>query len=240
MVSYKKYLDIEIFEGEISKHEYPWHFHNCYTIIIVEKGSIIYEFQDKSIKVDDTKVLVLEPFQVHRNIIAQLTIYKAIFVPNEYFECEGLTKMMTQIVNQSNVIDRIIDLFHKIELNYSKKELKDFIFELCEVVNRLQTEKNNHSYANSSIIPKIDYDLNIKELAEKAHLSKFHFQRKFKKKHGLTIGQLKQQEKTTKAKILLENGKLSTEVAYELGFSDQSHFIKYFKKMWATTPKNFK
>jgi len=56
----------------------------------------------------------------------------------------------------------------------------------------------------------------------------------------LTIGQLKQQEKTTKAKALLENGKLSTDVAHQLGFFDQSHFIKYFKKMWAITPKNFK
>ena len=44
--------------------------------------------------------------------------------------------------------------------------------------------------------------------------------------------------KTIKEKNLLENGKLSTDVAYELGFFDQSHFIKYFKKMWATTPKN--
>ena len=54
----------------------------------------------------------------------------------------------------------------------------------------------------------------------------------------MTIGQLKQQERTIKAKTLIESGKLSTDVAYELGFFDQSHFIKYFKKMWATTPKN--
>ncbi|MBK8055650.1 MAG: AraC family ligand binding domain-containing protein [Saprospiraceae bacterium] len=51
MVNYKKYLDIETFEGEISKHEYPWHFHDSYTFVIVEKGSIIYELKDKSILV---------------------------------------------------------------------------------------------------------------------------------------------------------------------------------------------
>jgi AraC-like DNA-binding protein len=90
-----------------------------------------------------------------------------------------------------------------------------------------------------NILPNLNYDLSINELAQEAHLSKFHFQRKFKKKYGLTIGQLKQQEKTIKAKTLLENGELSTDAAYELGFFDQSHFIKYFKKMWATTPKNF-
>ena len=99
----------------------------------------------------------------------------------------------------------------------------------------------NYFFNLSAQVWSENYCLNfLNELAEKAHLSKFHFQRKFKKSNGLTIGQLKQQEKTIKAKTLLEKGKMSTDVAYELGFFDQSHFIKYFKKMWATTPKNFK
>lgn len=240
MVSYKKYLDIEIFEGKISKHQYPWHFHNCYTLIIVEKGSIIYELHDKRVKVDEAEALIIEPFKVHRNTISQSTAYKAIFVPHEYFECVGQNKIVTQKVNHPNVVDRIVDLLNKIELNYSKKELKDFVFGLCELINHLPIEKSDVSSLSINIIPKINYNLTIKEHAEEAHLSKFHFQRKFKKKCGLTIGQLKQQEKTLKAKVLLENGKLPTDVAYELGFFDQSHFIKYFRKMWATTPKYFK
>lgn len=241
MVRYKKYLDLEIFEGKISKHQYPWHFHNCYTIIIVESGSIIYELKDLSIKVDETEVLILEPFKVHRNIISQLTIYKAIFVPKEYFECVGQNKIVTQKVNHPNVVDRIIDLLNKIEQNYSNLELKEIVFELCEFINLPQIEKKlDVSTLSTNLVPKINHDLTIKELAKDAHLSKFHFQRKFKKKCGLTIGQLKQQEKSIKAKTLLENGKLSTDVAHELGFFDQSHFIKYFRKMWAITPKHFK
>lgn len=73
MVSYKKYLDIEIFEGNLSKHQYPWHFHNCYTLIIVEKGTIIYEFQDKRIQVDKAEALLIEPYKIHRNTISQPT-----------------------------------------------------------------------------------------------------------------------------------------------------------------------
>ena len=240
MVSYKRYLDIEIFEGQISRHQYPWHFHNCYTIVMVEKGSVIYEFQHNTIRVDEAEVLVLEPLQVHRNLISQLTRYKAIFVPKEYFECEGQSKITTQIVTQSNVVDGIMDLLHRIEIKCSKNEIKDSASKIGELIGRVQGEKMNDASANTALISKISYASTIKELAEEAHLSKFHFQRKFKKIHGLTIGQLKQQEKTTRAKMLLENGKLSTEVAYELGFFDQSHFIKYFKKMWAISPKNLK
>ena len=84
LVSYKKYFDMEVFEGMISKHQYPWHFHNCYTIILVEMGSVNYELQDHKVEVGKNEVLILEPFFIHRNIIAQLTSYKAIFIPNEY------------------------------------------------------------------------------------------------------------------------------------------------------------
>jgi AraC-like DNA-binding protein len=240
MVSYTKYLDIEIFEGEISKHQYPWHFHNCYTIIIVEKGSVIYEFKDKSLEVDEAEALIIEPYKIHRNTISQSTVYKAIFLPQEYFEHVVQNKLVTLKVNQQNGVGGIIDLLNKVKLNYSKREIKEIVFELSELINYSKTEKNDASLPSVNIIPKIDYDLTIEELAEKAHLSKFHFQRKFKKKCGLTIGQLKQQEKTIKAKTLLENGTLSTDVAYGLGFSDQSHFIKYFRKMWVITPKYFK
>lgn len=239
MVNYKKYLDIETFEGEISKHEYPWHFHDSYTFVIVEKGSIIYELKDKSILVGEAEALIIEPFKVHRNIVSQHTVYKAFFLPQEYFECTEKNKIGTLKVIDVNVINIIADLLNKIKLNYTKTELKKIISGINLLINPQQVGQKDELNESLNILPNLNYDLSIDELAQEAHLSKFHFQRKFKKKYGLTIGQLKQQEKTIKAKTLLENGELSTDAAYELGFFDQSHFIKYFKKMWATTPKNF-
>ncbi|MEY3420885.1 MAG: hypothetical protein RIR48_1174 [Bacteroidota bacterium] len=239
MVNYKKYLDIETFEGEISKHEYPWHFHDSYTFVIVEKGSIIYELKDKSILLGEAEALIIEPFKVHRNIISQHTVYKAFFLPQEYFECTGKNKIGTLKVIDINIINIIADLLNKIKLNYTKTELKKIISGINLLIIQQQGGQKDELTESFNILPNLNYDLSINELAQEAHLSKFHFQRKFKKKYGLTIGQLKQQEKTIKAKTLLENGELSTDAAYELGFFDQSHFIKYFKKMWATTPKNF-
>lgn len=240
MVSYTKYSDIEVFEGKIAKHQYPWHFHNCYTLILVEKGSINYEFQEKSLRIDEAEAIIIEPHKIHRNTISKPTAYQAFFLPSQYFEFLGQNQLVTQKVNRTSVADGIADLLNKIKLNSSEKELKEIVFGLFQLIDHPQIEKNDDFSSGINLIPKIDLDLTITELAEEARLSKFHFQRKFKKNFGLTIGQLKQQEKTNIAKTLLENGMLSTEVAYELGFFDQSHFIKYFKKMWAITPKHFK
>jgi AraC-like DNA-binding protein len=240
MVNYKKYLDIEIFEGEISKHQYPWHFHISYTFIIVEKGSVLYQLKDRRILIGEAEILIIEPFKVHRNIISQTTNYKAFFIPQEYFLREGKNMIMTQKVNNQNAVYRIKFLLNKINQNYSRRELEELMIEIGESIGQSQTAYLGGKPYNLNIISELNHDLTIEELAKEANLSKFHFQRKFKKEYGLTIGQLKQQEKTIKAKNLLENGMLSTHVAHELGFFDQSHFIKYFKKMWVINPKKLK
>lgn len=239
MVNYKKYLDLEIFTGEISFHEYPWHFHDCFTLIVVEKGLIKYEFNNKFVDIQAGEGLIIEPAMVHRNKISKLTIYKAIFVPKEYFDNIKNTKILTQKLNDSNIINSINSFLNKVELQYNKSDLAKHISSICECVKATNINSENGSIVRHSNAPILNYNLSVNDFAEEAHLSIFHFQRKFKKKYGLTIGQLKLQEKTSKAKNLIENGKLSTDVAYELGFFDQSHFIKYFKKMWAITPKQF-
>jgi AraC-like DNA-binding protein len=239
MVSYKKHLDIELFEGELKNHRYPWHFHDCYTLILVEKGSIFYQFQDSSYIVHSNELLVVEPFQVHRNTISQPTVYKALFVPVELIESVGQARIENRMLAQPSVIDSMVDLLRSIEFKCDQEEAANRIFQLCKFINECPVKQEKDDWLRKGSAPEINCNLTIEQLAEAAHLSKFHFQRKFKKSYGLTIGQLKQQERTIKAKILLERGKESADVAYELGFFDQSHFIKYFKRMWATTPKNF-
>ena len=240
MVSYKKYFDIEVFDGKLSKHQYPWHFHNGYTIILVEKGLITYELSNQKIEIETNDVLIIEPFLIHQNKIAQPTKYKAIFIPTEYLTTRAKHKIPTQIIRLPQMVDCFNNLLHQIKLNEHHQGLHASLHEFQAFIQELPERNLIVSSAQHNSISDIDYDLTINELSEKAHLSKFHFQRKFKQYNGLTVGQLKQQAKTIKAKLLLENGRLSTDVAYELGFFDQSHFIKYFKKMWATTPKKFK
>jgi len=240
MVNYKKYFDIEIFEGKISKHQFPWHFHDSYTFIVVEKGSVFYELKDQSIQICETEMLILEPFKVHRNAISETTIYKAFFIPQEYFLRNDGKIILTQKVINPEEVFHLNNLLNNINHKNSKEEIEELVSEIVESLCLPIAEQISELKTSMNILHELKHDLTIDELAKEANLSKFHFQRKFKKECGLTIGQLKQQEKTIKAKGLLENGKQSTDVAYELGFFDQSHFIKYFKKMWAITPKNFK
>ncbi len=246
MTTYKKYLDIELFAGEICKHEYPWHFHDCYTIVIVEKGSLLYNFRNGNITLRKNEILIIAPFEAHKNAVFKSTRYKAFFLPKDNFDfliC-GHESLVTQKIKCFRLARLLVRISQKMNYTFSKEEIKKAISRIyhlfsCYIVIRNTETANGQIRRNRSFqaIKKLDCASTVNTLSKNAHLSKSHFQREFKKNIGLTIGQLKQQQKTIEAKSLLEKGLKSTDVAYQLGYFDQSHFIKYFKKMWAVLPK---
>lgn len=84
-------------------------------------------------------------------------------------------------------------------------------------------------------------DLAIADLAALVPMSQFHFARAFKAAIGEPPHRYILQRRLERAKILLSVTRMSiTEVAYQVGFSNQSHFIAQFRKAWGMTPKQFR
>jgi len=94
----------------------------------------------------------------------------------------------------------------------------------------------------SHIDDNLTSPLSLEELADKAHLSKFHFCRTFKKYTDLTPKKFISLRRVERAKILLErNGGMNISmIAYEVGFCDVNSFIKTFRKITGTTPYSYK
>jgi len=81
-------------------------------------------------------------------------------------------------------------------------------------------------------------DLKLIDLAAIAQMSPYHFLRLFKQSLGVTPHQFILQRRIEKAKYLLQHSELSlAAIATEVGFCDQSHLTRYFKRMVGMTPK---
>ena len=79
--------------------------------------------------------------------------------------------------------------------------------------------------------------ITLDELAQKAGMSKYHFNRVFKRYIGMTPIKFVTLRKIEKAKELLKRHDFNVSaVAYQLGFNDSSTFIKQFKKFTGFTP----
>ncbi len=79
-------------------------------------------------------------------------------------------------------------------------------------------------------------DIHLDEIAAKAHVSKFHFIRVFKKYYGCTPNQYLQNVRIERAKQLLRKGNSLDEVCIAVGFTSKTSFISLFKKLTGTTP----
>lgn len=82
-------------------------------------------------------------------------------------------------------------------------------------------------------------NIKLQNLAEIARLSPFHLNRAFSAQVGLPPHEYQNQLRIEKALKLIGQKKSFAEIAVETGFSDQSHFNRFFKRYMGVTPKKF-
>ena len=83
-------------------------------------------------------------------------------------------------------------------------------------------------------------DLNLNSLAERAGLSAYHFARMFKESTGTSPHQYVLRCRVDQARLLLQvSGGRVVDVALKVGFSDQGHLARHFKRAYGVTPEVF-
>ncbi|PSN14729.1 AraC family transcriptional regulator [filamentous cyanobacterium CCT1] len=84
-------------------------------------------------------------------------------------------------------------------------------------------------------------ELTLVELAAIAHLSPAYFARLFKQSEGVTPHQYILQRRVERAQFWLRHSPLSlAEIAARVGFCDQSHLTRWFKRLTGATPTQFR
>ena len=86
-------------------------------------------------------------------------------------------------------------------------------------------------------------DLSLSAIAEAVHLSPFHLARLFKQSLGVAPHQYLIQVRVNNARSLLTAGsgeRSLAEIASAVGFADQSHLTRHFKRVLGVTPRQFR
>lgn len=95
----------------------------------------------------------------------------------------------------------------------------DYIFDVIEL---LQTQQEN---------------ITIDELSRRFHICPTKLKGDFKRITGMPVMTYKNHIRMEKARLLLENTSMDqAQIAYTCGFSDESYFIRMFKKQYGITP----
>ncbi len=90
-------------------------------------------------------------------------------------------------------------------------------------------------YLHGHLFERISLD----ELAAVAGIGRFRLLRAFHRRFGVPPHAFQTQIRIEHARELLRNGMAAALVASEVGFYDQSHFIRHFKKIIGVTPREY-
>ncbi|MBA2673334.1 AraC family transcriptional regulator [Ramlibacter sp.] len=104
---------------------------------------------------------------------------------------------------------------------------------------RVGNDKHRLRTAHAFVHANFMRDFSIDELSQAAGLSRFHLMRAFRKEFGLPPHTYANQLKLIAAKQKLQAGVAPAEVAVEVGFYDQSHLTRLFKRAFDLTPGRF-
>ena len=134
----------------------------------------------------------------------------------------------------------IYDIKSKEELQqYERKVIHEY-FQLFIIKHRKTQDLNvnhvlNHLYVN------LNKKVSLTELSLELATSKSHLVKVFKETMGSTIMQYHTMLRMERADFFLTStNKSLTEIAWELGYHDQSHFAKTFKHLRGMTPKQYR
>lgn len=88
-------------------------------------------------------------------------------------------------------------------------------------------------YINSNLAE----DLSVDALAEKFYISKYYLMHRFKEETGFTLHKYIIQKRIYLAAEYMKSGSLSTGAAEKAGFRDYSSFLRSYKKIFGSTPR---
>lgn len=94
--------------------------------------------------------------------------------------------------------------------------------------------------AKEHLLKNDDNPPTIKELAKLAGLNEYQLKAGFKEIYGNTVFGYLLDHKMDHARVLLDSQKFQVvQVAYQIGYTNPSHFIAAFKKKFGVTPKKY-
>lgn len=142
--------------------------------------------------------------------------------------------------------DKILKLHKKLEGHCEAIELECGIFNVLEHVAQRHAEKAGtilSSAPSVSVARMREYihahaeeQISLEVLANVGHLSMYHALRTFREALGLPPHKYLLQVRIERAKDMLQRGEAIASVASTLGFSDQSHLTRHFKRVFGVSP----
>jgi AraC-like DNA-binding protein len=246
----------EIMIGRFRNHRFPRHSHDGLMLSIIDEGFQKVSYRGATHMGGRGQLIAVPPHEVHSGEpgAPEGWRYRTITVPSALisqlmgtelggFLCE--TVFLDATLRQA--LERVFTLFGKtstLELEHSLAQTLTRFFDVHTAAAAPRpvtgTEARAIHRARDYLAARPDENVRLSELAQASGLDGYRLTRAFTREVGLPPHAWHLQYRLDLAQAMLARGAPLAGAAYGLGFADQAHFTRLFKRHTGRTPARYR
>lgn len=242
----------EVLHAFFAEHAYPLHTHDCWTLLLIDRGAVHYNLYRDEHTASGNAITLLPPHVPHngRTVHAHGLRKRVLYLETDVLT----TDLVGSSVDRPSLDDpvlraRIGQLHYVLAAQTEHLEAESHLVLIQERLRLHLTESLHrprpvpeHSLARSLrdlLDERITEGITINEAARMLHTHPTHLIRSFGREFGLPPHAYLNGRRINWARRLLLDGMRPVDVATCVGFYDQAHFSRHFKKMLGVNPSTF-
>lgn len=237
------------FDGLEQHYEVDFLPHESF--VLAPSTRIEIDFPEAKIS-NPTRCLTIEIEAERISRIAK-TLHQNNELSIERFDCHGDQSSVFHTCHTEGTQLLLERLFRSFTENDADRDLA-IDFGVSELVTRMlrhqgrefllknarQNPESNGIQASLALIEeRLALPLDIDQLCKSACMSRSRFYSEFKKQLGCSPAELQQQLRLRKAAERLAHGESATQVCFDLGYANLSHFSRRFQKQFGKPPSHY-
>jgi AraC-like DNA-binding protein len=234
-----------------AKNDYEIEFLTHESFVIAPSTTIEIDFPEATMDAP-TRCLTIE-IEADRIMRIAKTLHQSDGYSLDRFDCHGDQSSVFHAAHTEGTQLLLERLFRSFTQSDPDRDLA-IDFGVSELVMRMlrhqgrefllsnsrQDPEQNGIQASLALIEKqLSQPLDIDQLCKSACMSRSRFYCEFKKKIGCTPAELQQQLRLRKAAERLADGESVTQVCFDLGYANLSHFSRRFQKQFGKSPSHY-
>lgn len=250
--------DLELLHATYVTHTFAPHTHEGYVVGVIEQGGEQFTYRRHKYVAPAGSIVLINPGEMHTGESAtdHGWTYRTLYPPVELLQraVSDLTgrerniPFFTEPVIHDPEMMAAISFTHRIlEEQASALERESWLlWSLSRLIVRhaddhprprlLAKEHAGIQRVRSYLEENYAENISLEQLAAIAQLSSFHLLRAFRDQIGLPPHAYQTQVRITRAKHMLRMGVPCVDAALAVGFADQSHFTRHFKRIVGLPP----
>ena len=249
----------DLVTAEYCDHAFTPHWHDAYTIPVIEAGAEGYDYRGTHYVAEAGSVPVINPGELHTGARAVEAgwRYRVMYVPVDFIHdlatdiagrAQPLPWFEPGVIRDPDLADRLRRAHHLLEESTAdplaaEAALLDALSMLLVRYGRTRHAAQSHGANDSRVAAMKDCltgdltaPLKLAQLADAVGLSPFHAARLFAQTTGLPPHAWRNQVRLQRSLAPLRAGASVVDVAAASGFTDQSHFTRHFRRMFGVPP----